>query len=52
MIPLPPHRTKGPAALGATRPGATGPFVTWPHPAEPEDRDHHNTPEEAPVSYL
>ncbi len=38
MIPLPPHRTKGPGTLGATGPGGTGPFGLWPDAAAAEDR--------------
>lgn len=29
MIPLPPHRSKGCAVLGADGPGADGPFGSW-----------------------
>lgn len=37
MIPLPPHRTKGGALLGASGPGNKGPFGLWGGPdPEPE----------------
>ncbi|MFF0000064.1 hypothetical protein [Streptomyces avermitilis] len=37
MIPLPPHRTKGPGVLGATPEHSVGPFGRWPSPdAEPD----------------
>jgi hypothetical protein len=32
VIPMPPHRTKGPGALGAPGPGANGSFGRWPEP--------------------
>ncbi|MBI0377288.1 hypothetical protein JBE27_13685 [Streptomyces albiflaviniger] len=35
MIPLPPHRTKGPGVLGATAEQPIGPFGRW-----PDDADH------------
>ncbi|MER5974521.1 hypothetical protein ABT112_33275 [Streptomyces sp. NPDC002055] len=37
MIPLPPHRTKGPGVLGATPERPNGPFGRWPDPAADED---------------
>lgn len=37
MIPLPPHRTKGPGVLGAERPGDVGPFGRRPDPDETEE---------------
>ncbi|MFJ3309636.1 hypothetical protein ACIPSA_42830 [Streptomyces sp. NPDC086549] len=38
MIPLPPHRTKGPGVLGATPEQPAGPFGRWPGPGEDEDQ--------------
>jgi hypothetical protein len=37
MIPLPPTRTKGPAAFGAAGPGDIGPFGRWPDPRATDD---------------
>ncbi|WP_405880601.1 hypothetical protein OG762_19515 [Streptomyces sp. NBC_01136] len=39
MIPLPPHRTKGPGLLGAAPEQPIGPFGRWPEPCEAEDSD-------------
>ncbi|MEU8974803.1 hypothetical protein AB0D11_37050 [Streptomyces monashensis] len=39
MIPLPPHRAKGPGVLGATPEQPIGPFCRWSEPGEAEDQD-------------
>ncbi|MFH8786965.1 hypothetical protein [Streptomyces roseoverticillatus] len=39
MIPLPPHRTKGPGMLGAPGPGSDGPFGCWPDDADNDQGD-------------
>ncbi|MFJ2478082.1 hypothetical protein ACIOWI_34835 [Streptomyces sp. NPDC087659] len=39
MIHLPPHRTKGPGAVGTSGPGQAGPFGRWPDP-DPDVQDH------------
>ncbi|WP_178379126.1 hypothetical protein [Streptomyces sp. NBRC 110465] len=37
VIPLPPHRTKGPGTLGATPEQPYGPFGRWPGDDEEHD---------------
>lgn len=40
MIPLPPHRTKGPGALGAPGPGSDGPFGRRPDDVDNDQNAH------------
>lgn len=44
MIPLPPHRTKGPGVLGAAPEQPGGPFGCWPEPVEAEDEPDEEHP--------
>lgn len=39
MIPMPPHRTKGPGVLGATPEQPIGPFGRWPESGEDPETD-------------
>lgn len=49
MIPLVSHRTKGPGALGAERPGQIDPFGRWPDPREDEGHDESDEEDPAPT---
>ncbi|MFV0138133.1 hypothetical protein ACLGIH_34135 [Streptomyces sp. HMX87] len=48
MIPLPPHRTKGPGVLGATPEQPDGPFGRWPKDDEDNDAPAPGTAVPAP----
>ncbi|WP_330351636.1 hypothetical protein [Streptomyces sp. NBC_00582] len=48
MIPLPPHRTKGPGALGAEGSDRVEPFGRYPDPREDEGHDDSAGEDPAP----